>query len=221
MNKTSSTEESLFTLVSLYVLITQHYNTLIFHEKHFLDFINQINKNELQDDPWIIKDTIYESLVHQIILKSCAFMDEWNIVFGGKTLLEDKDKILQLKKIVKPASEFLNKSVKTIRPYRNEAIAHNHRDVKTGDNIYLKKKKFETPDSLNEIMLIVFCINACVDSMKDIFSSEFSSILSSLSLLHSKKLNPQPLKRNQKEIEKIMNRIDEQIKENSIRLNNC
>lgn len=141
-------------------------------------------------------------------------MDEWNKVFGAKTLMEDKEKILRLKRIVKPASEFLNKTVDSFRPYRNEAIAHNHRDKK--GNVYLRKKKYETPDSINEIMLIVFCIEACVDSLRDIFSSEFSSIISSLSLLQSKKTNQEPTNRTRKEIEDIINTIEEQIKKNTL-----
>jgi len=213
--KANATEESLFTLVSLYVLVKQHFNTLMLHDNHFSDFIKQINKNELQDDPWVIEDTIYESLVHQIILKTCAFMDEWHKVFGITTLIDDREKILRLKKIVKPASSFLNKTVDSLRPYRNEAIAHNHRND-TG-NIYLQRKKYETPDSLNEIMLIVFCIDVCVDGLRNHFSSEFSSIINTLNLLHSNKLNPELPRRNREEIQNIMNTIEEQIKKNSIR----
>lgn len=213
MRNVNKTEESLFTLVSLYVLIGQHFNTIVLLEKHFSDFINQIDEKELQNDSWIIQDTIYESLVHQIILKSCSFMDEWNKVFGNSTLAEDKEKILNLKKIVKPASVVLNKTIDALRPYRNEAIAHNHRDA-TG-NIYLKRKKYETPDSLSEIMLVVFCIDACVDGLRNNFSSEFSSIISSLSLLHSEKLNPEPPKRSREEIENIINAIEDEIKTNA------
>ncbi|MFN8278337.1 MAG: hypothetical protein U0T84_12715 [Chitinophagales bacterium] len=209
MTKANATEESLFTLASLYVLIRQHFNTIVFHEKHFSDFIKQIDKNELQDDSWVIEDTIYESLVHQIILKSCAFIDEWHKVFGIKTLNEDRKKILLIKKIVKPASTLLNKTIDSLRPYRNEAIAHNHRD-KNG-NVYLRKKKYDAPDSLQEIMLIVFCIDACVNELRSNFSSEFSSIINNLSLLHSGKLNPEAPKRSRTEIENIMNTIEEQI----------
>lgn len=213
MGTINKTEESLFTLLSLFILTRQHFNSLIVHEKHFQKYITSISKLELQDDPWVIEDTIYESLVHQIILKSCAFADEWNNTFGVTTSKEDEQTILLLKKAVKPASTHLNKSIERLRPYRNEAIAHNHRDKKMR-NIYLHRKKFETPDSLSEIMLIVFCIDACLSPIKDVFSSKVNSILSRLSLLYSKKLNPQPSKPNQEEIQYIIKSIEEQIELN-------
>ena len=212
MTEINKTEESLFTLFSLYVLTRQHFNALMIHNNHFSKFVEQIDDKELQDDPWILEDTIYESLVHQIILKSCAFADEWNKSFGLTTSKEDEEKILLLKKAVKPASAYLNKLVESLRPYRNEAIAHNHRD-KTG-NIYLNKKNFDTPDSIYEIMLLVFCMEACVSPIKNIFSSKVHSILSSLNLLHSKAINPQPDKISQEEINNIIKKIEEQLEKN-------
>jgi hypothetical protein len=143
-------ELSLFTLWSLFILIDQHYKALV----RFRKVLDQ--DYDLKKENEIDLETIYEALVYQILLKSCSFIEEWDKIFGVTTEKEYEKDVRKIKSIAKPARKFID-SWKGLREFRNQAIAHNHRDNK-GNNIYFIKKTFHMPNGLGELALLIYCI---------------------------------------------------------------
>lgn len=174
-NQYNKTEESIFTLLSLTTQITQSCDS-IYDNKDILnsDFEHfKCNYHEL------ISDTVYDALASQIILKAIAYLDEWNNYFGVQTELKDKDSILYVKKIAKPAYSLL-KEWKDLNDYRNHALAHNHRD-REKQNIYLNNKKYNIPGSNGELMLLCYCVNKMSQVVAAFFQDEVRAVISIIS----------------------------------------
>lgn len=104
-NQYNKTEESIFTLLSLTTQITQSYDSIFDNE----DILNCDFEHFKGNYHELINDTIYDALASQIILKAIAYLDEWNNYFGVQTELKDKDRILYVKKIAKPAYFFFKR----------------------------------------------------------------------------------------------------------------
>jgi len=167
----NKTEESIFTLLSLYVLIIQAFESLTENEDIIdlkFDYAHHSFKN-------LMNDTIHESLVYQILLKACAFLDEWNTVFGIDTETNDKELILKIKKIVKPASRCIS-DWKDLRNFRNQAIAHNHRD-RNGKNIYINRVEYNYPQNVREIYLLVYCLKQMINVLRFFFETIVQDLL--------------------------------------------
>jgi hypothetical protein len=167
----NKTEESVFTLLSLYILASQAFESL-FGEENILHSNFDYDNNSFHD---LVNDTIHEALVYQILLKACAYMDEWNDVFGVKTEVEDSDKIRFIKLITKPAHKEIS-SWKQLKDFRNQAIAHNHRD-KQGKNIYLFPRSYHSPQSNAEIFFLLFCLKQLTDVINFYFPSVAKEVL--------------------------------------------
>jgi len=88
-------------------------------------------------------------------------LDEWDSIFGVRTEEADRNKVIQAKKIAKPAYKRIT-SWRQLRDFRNHFIAHNHRDKK-GVNVYLNPQINHSPQSTGEIYLLVFCIKKMMD----------------------------------------------------------
>jgi hypothetical protein len=89
-----------------------------------------------------------------------------------KTEKQDNEKILLVKKLVKPATKQLS-FWKHLREFRNEAIAHNHRD-KQGNNIYLAKKLYDVPEG-SELLFMIYCLKKMVDVLSTFFCEELKN----------------------------------------------
>ncbi len=169
----NKTEESIFTLLALATQISQSYDSIFDNE----DTINSdfsISKNYSYHK--LMNNTIYDALASQIILKSVAFIDEWNGYFGVKTEKKDYEKIMQVKQLAKPAYACLMEW-KELYDYRNQALAHNHRD-KNKRNIYLTGKKFKNaPQTEDEILLLSFCIYKIAEIISKFFQEEIVKVI--------------------------------------------
>jgi hypothetical protein len=196
--KISKTEESIFTLLSLYVLIQQAVES-IYGEEEILNSEFSSESNSLHN---LVTDTIHEALNYQILLKTCAFLDEWNKYFGVKTEKKDAQRIVNAKTIAKPATRQISEW-KQLRDFRNEAIAHNHRD-KTGKNIYLSAKGYHFPDTQEEIYLMVYCVKKMMDVVSFFFQKEMQKVVKNMKERKKppkqKRLSGRTIKRKIKEI---------------------
>lgn len=157
--KFNKTEESVYTLLSLCTLSLQAFDSLYGEEDIWDADFNSTNPKFQH----LVNDTIHEALVYQILLKACSYLEEWDKVFGVRTDPKDEQQILKIKKIVKPAYKCIV-SWTQLRDFRNQAVAHNHRD-KNGKNIYLNNSNWHSPQSNGEIYLLVFCIKTMTDIM--------------------------------------------------------
>src|SRR5581483_11058633 len=95
-------------------------------------------------------------------------------IFGVKTEIEDEKKILQIKRIAKPAYKCISEW-KDLRIFRNEAIAHNHRK-KDGRNIYLNYQPYNSPRTSAEVYLLCFCIKKMMDVVYFFFGDAIEKI---------------------------------------------
>lgn len=208
-NEYNKTEESIFTLLSLYILIKQAFESLSNNEDILLSDFDKANST-FKD---LVNDTIHEALVYQILLKSCAFIEEWNKIFGVHTEPQDKNKILSVKQVAKPAYKCVSEW-KNLRDFRNEAIAHNHRN-KEGKNIYLNYSPYHTPQSNAEIYLLVFCIKKMIDVVDFFFKETVYDIV-----VNKLKVNKVKGEKNMsaEEIKLKMKKLDEEISNSLMRI---
>ena len=161
------TEESIFTLLSLFVLISQAYESLLDDENVFTAEFSILDRNSFED---LKNDTIREALVYQILIKSCSFMDEWNTIFGIRTEQEDQKQILALKAIAKPATQNI-KAWSGLKEFRNHFIAHNFRNKK-GKNVFLADRSYNSPQSDAEIYLLILSMRKMMDLIKHFFPTK-------------------------------------------------
>ena len=171
MMEYDKTEESIFTLLTLSIQITQAYDSIFDNE----DIINSDFSIDSSSYHELINSAIHDALASQIILKSVAFIDEWNDFFGVQTEPEYQEKILQVKRLVKPAFSCL-KEWKELYDYRNQVIAHNLRD-KGKRNIYLLNKKYNAPQTDEELLLLAFCIHKIAQVVARYFQDEVVKVM--------------------------------------------
>lgn len=197
--KINKTEESIFTLLSLFVLIQQALES-IYGREEILNSEFDSGNNSFHN---LMTDTIHEALNYQILLKTCAFLDEWNKVFGVNTEQKDSESIKIVKKLAKPAIRQIT-SWKQLNDFRNEVIAHNHRENKSGKNIYIMSKGYHFPDTDSEIYLMVFCIKKAMDVLSVFFKPEMQNVIENLKFRNApkrqKRLSAAYIKRRIKEI---------------------
>ena len=200
-DKYNLTEESLFTLLSLSTQITQAFESIFDQE----DILN----SEFE---------ISQFNYHHLLIKAISFIDEWNNYFGVKTETKDQETILQIKSLTKPAYSALM-AWKEMNSYRNQALAHNHRD-KYQKNIYLQNKKFDAPQTDDELLLVAFCIHKMSQVTSLFFQDEIIKIINILEKIiqENKNKNKGRYEFNNKCIQKIKS-IDKDITNSFIHYN--
>jgi len=121
------------------------------------------------------KSVIYAIITSQIILTSCSFIEEWEL-FGN--LIKEDSRILELRKIVKPAIDRINKW-SDMRYYRNSIVAHNHRIKKENNSIAILKidRKLKCPNSYFDFMLLMGCIFIIKKILLYIFKNEYNQLI--------------------------------------------
>jgi hypothetical protein len=203
----NKTEESVFTLLALATQISQSYDSIFDNE----DTINS-DFSILENYSYhkLMNNTIYDALASQIILKSVAFIDEWNSYFGIKTESKDYEKIMQVKKLAEPAYTCLMEW-KELYDYRNQAIAHNHRD-KNKQNIYLTGKKFKNaPQTEDEILLLSFCIYKIAEIISKFFQEETVKVIRLIEQMIVDRSNEHTATSFSKDCRSKIKSVDEQI----------
>jgi hypothetical protein len=169
--QTTKLDISVLTLWSLFVLIDQHFIAL-FTYRRFID-----NVDDLESEENVSLDTIREALIYQILLKTCAFIDEWDQHLGLKTEPEYFDEIIRIKKVLRPARRIFERW-KGLRKFRNHAIAHNHRDEK-GNHIYFGDIRFyHTPETIGDLAYLIFAIEKMVKILAGAFPTQFNNAVS-------------------------------------------
>jgi len=203
-NTLNKTTESVFTLTSLFVLIEQSIQAITGNEE-ILDSEFDEKHNSFHH---LVTDTIHEALSWQILIKTCAFLDEWNNVFGVLTEEGDKERILTVKRIAKPAHKQLS-HWKQLKEFRNEMIAHNHRDKK-GENVFLAGKSYHSPNTIPEVFLMCYCLKKMMDVLKFFFHDEMHDAVLKFAIVKDKKykvkkpLSRTAIKKATKELDKAI-----------------
>ena len=157
-------QESILILCTLQALLDEYRKILI--------------KEKKNHDP-----IIFSMLQSQVILTSCSYMDEWELL--GK-LVPQEPKILKLRKLVSPAVERIYKW-KDMKQFRNSIIAHNHRNKKANNSpaILRMKRNLNCPNSYYDFKLLFGCIYLTKNVLLRIFSEEYNQILPNLKNISS------------------------------------
>ena len=95
--------------------------------KYLMEIMIDLGYRERKQNEWNLKDQAhYFALYNTILMNTCSYLDEYNKNFLAKAEPEFHERILQIKKIAKPAFKKLNEW-KDLKEYRNQMIAHNFR----------------------------------------------------------------------------------------------
>jgi hypothetical protein len=181
------TEQSIRILLSLFVTIEQNYNSLTFFNTFLAEDKLHIKKNPPRQDH-CIDEAIIESLWFQIIIKSCSFLEEWDRFLAVRTNEEDKEKILLIKKIVKPARQQISEW-KDMQKFRNEIIAHNSRNKE--DNYSLDNMgDYDCPSTEYELFHLVKFLERMIKTLTSNFPAELQSLISKSKLSKEKEKYP-------------------------------
>lgn len=94
---------------------------------YLMELMVDLGYREKRPDEWNPKDKAhYISLYNSILLNIVSYRDEYNENFFQNSEPEFRERILQVKRIAKPALKKVN-TWKDLKAYRNDMIAHNFR----------------------------------------------------------------------------------------------
>jgi hypothetical protein len=121
--------------------------------QYLIEFMIDLGYRERKQNEWNLKDQAhYVALYNTILMNTCSFLDEYNLNFLSKSEPELSKRILQVKKIAKPAFKKLNEW-KNLKQYRNHMIAHNFRIV--GDKFSLNMLgQYNAPRTYRDLTLL-------------------------------------------------------------------
>jgi hypothetical protein len=199
------TEESIRILLSLCVMIEQNFFALIFYEKHLAkDVLKSKIIPSRSDD--CVDEAVLESLWFQIILKSCAFLEEWDEFLGVKTTLEDNNRLLLIKKIVAPARREIAKW-KDLKTFRNHVIAHNLRNSKKEFSLD-DMHTYDCPQTNEELYYLVSFIQRMTKVLSNNYPKEtLNALEKAKTALDDKNYS----EKGERDLKKALEEIDENI----------
>jgi hypothetical protein len=121
--------------------------------KYLFELMIDFGYRERKADEWTRKElTHYITLYNTILLDVCSYMDEYNKHFAAKAELQFKERIVELKRIAKPAVKKINKW-SGLKEYRNQMIAHNFR-VNEDTFSFNKLGQYNAPRTYADIALL-------------------------------------------------------------------
>lgn len=143
--------------------------------KYLMEFMIDFGYSERRENEWNLKDKAhYVALYNTILMNACSYLDEYNKNFLVKSEPQFHDRILQVKKIAKPAFKKVNKW-KDLWEYRNHMIAHNFRIDGDKFSFYMLGQ-YNAPRTYRDLVLLrkhLAMINAIIQAE---FESEMPHI---------------------------------------------
>ncbi len=140
-----------------------------------MEFMIDFGYREKKQNEWNLKDKAhYVALYNTILMNACSYLDEYNKNFLTKAEPVFHERILQIKKIAKPAFKKLNEW-KDLREYRNHMIAHNFRMDGDKFSLYMLGQ-YNAPRTYRDLALLrkhLAMINAVIQAE---FESEMPNI---------------------------------------------
>ncbi|MDP4282953.1 MAG: hypothetical protein Q8891_00900 [Bacteroidota bacterium] len=118
-----------------------------------MEFMVDLDYRGRKQNEWNLKDKAhYVALYNTIILNTCSFLDEYNKKFLLNSEPEFHERILQIKKIARPAFKKLDEW-KELRQYRNHMIAHNFR-VDGDEFSFYMLGQYNAPRTYNDLVML-------------------------------------------------------------------
>jgi len=217
MNSNTDLKSSIKVLLTLYVMLDQDYQALVYYSENLEEDSLDRNKVSIPNKDYIIDSTITDSLWFQIIIKSCSFIDEWDRILGVRNEPENIEKLILIKKVAAPARKAIN-FWKELKKFRNEITAHNFRNKKYIVTID-KMDEYDSPQNLVELSFLVCFINRMINVLCSNFSEDIPEIITqsySNTLKASKNKIEKELKEKNdfEELKKSLQRVDDEISKN-------
>lgn len=106
-----------------------------------------------------------------------SFIDEYDNYFKSSNNKELNDKIIIVKKIVKPAISKI-REWSGIRDFRNNVLCHNLRKNKKSVFINAEIHKYKIPNNVIELLDMTKCICLITDVINNFFQCEIDEFLS-------------------------------------------
>ena len=158
-NKLTDVQESIMILCTLQALLDE-YRKCLFKEKKNTDSV------------------IYSIIVNQIVLTSCSYLDEWEVL--GK-LSSKNSKVKELRKLAKPAINRINEW-SDMKYVRNSVIAHNHRIQKDKYSpvMFTEKRELRCPNTFHDYRLLMGCIYLTKNVLIRLFTAEYNEMVPQL-----------------------------------------
>lgn len=174
-------------LESLYILTHTYYNItnlaeVIFDNKYHPINPYSDNLNEKHMFHFI-------SSYNYAIMECCSFLEEYDKSFYQLVEEEYKDRILVIKKIVKPAVNRI-RAWKDMKKFRNDIVAHPWRHFRTNEFTYRKIFDYNSPRSYIELDILRRYLMTIVGVLEIEFANELQQL--PLFMLEIHKIKPVP-----------------------------
>lgn len=175
MTNHTDLKSSIKVLLTLYVMLDQDYQALVYYTENLEEGSIGRSKANLPNKDFTIDGAIVDSLWFQIIIKSCSFLDEWDRILGVQNEPVNTEKLLLIKKVAAPARRAI-KFWKDLKKFRNEITAHNFRDK---NNIVTidRMGDYDSPQNIIELSFLICFINRMINILCKNFSEEMPDLL--------------------------------------------
>ena len=121
--------------------------------KYLFEYMIDLGYHSKNQDQWNLKEqTHYITLYNAILLNTCSYLDEYNNNFLANAENKFKDRILEVRKIAKPAFKKVNQW-SDLREYRNHMIAHNFR-INNNSFSFNMLGQYNVPRTYRDIVLL-------------------------------------------------------------------
>lgn len=207
MKHNTDLKSSLKVLMTLYVMIQQEFEALIYYSDNISE--DNLNRNVIPLAPKneVLDTTIIDSLRFSIVLKACSFLEEWDQFLGVRNEPEIIERLKLIKRTVTKARRALN-YWKDLKSFRNEIIAHNFRGK--GNEVKIDMLvEYDCPQTVPELYFLTAFMNRMINVLAGYFKEQAIEIVSDFENIKFKGKTIED-----EEIEKlknILNEIDESI----------
>lgn len=143
--------------------------------KYLMEFLIDFGYHQRKQNEWSLKDkTHYIVLYNTILMNICSYLEEYNKNFSTACEPEYKSRILEIKKIAKPAYKEICKW-KDLKVYRNNMIAHNFR-IDGKDFSFKLLGQYNAPRTYRDIVLLRKHLNMINSIIQAEFDYEMTKI---------------------------------------------
>jgi hypothetical protein len=156
--------------------------------KFLMELLIDFGYHQRKQNEWGLKDKAhYVVLYNTILMNVCSYLDEYNKNFSTECEPEYKSRILEAKKIAKPAYKEISKW-KDLKDYRNNMIAHNFR-IDGKDFSFNMLGQYNAPRTYRDIVLLrkhLIMINSIIQAEFEFEMTKINSYIDSFEVIEQK-----------------------------------
>lgn len=176
MKQNTDLKSSLKVLVTLYIMIKQDFDALLYYEDNISEDIIDRNVVLIAPKDITLDSTIVDSLRFSIVLKACSFLEEWDDFLGVRNEPNQIDNLRKIKKTVASARRAVN-YWKDLKTFRNEIIAHNFRSGKSKEVKIDMLQLYDCPQTIPELYFLMSFLNRMIEVLFIFFKEKVNEIV--------------------------------------------